>query len=111
MHWKTKYRISVCMAAAAAGSVILCGLFPADRAVADNTAADSPPAVQAEPADTRYYLRDYNGWIGVYQGEELLHCTEISVDSLRNRDRLLLEEGIQTDSWDELLLLLEDLGS
>ena len=111
MHWKTKYRISVCMVVAAVSSVLLCGLLPADRASADNTAEQQQPITQTAPVDNRYCLRNCNGWIGIYQGEELIRCTEIPVDSLRNSDRLLLDEGIHTDSWDDLLMLLEDFGS
>lgn len=111
MHWKTKYRISICMVVAAIGSILLCGLLPADRVSADSTPKTVPSTTQTAPVDNRYCLRSCNGWIGIYQGEELLRCTEIPVSSLRNSDRLLIEKGIRADSWDDLLMLLEDFGS
>ena len=110
MHWKTKFRISICMFIAAVSSILLCGILPSDRASADSI-IEQQPISQEESVDNYYYLRDYNGRIGVYQGEKLLQCTEIPVSSLRNSDQLLIEKGISTDSWDDLLMLLEDFGS
>ena len=99
------------MLIAATGSVLLAGLVPSDRASADNAVEQQHPIAQTETVDNRYCLRNCNGWIGIYQGEELLRCTEIPVNSLRNNDQLMLEKGIHTDSWDDLLMLLEDFGS
>ena len=110
MHWKTRFGISLCTGVAAVSSILLCGMTTADRIPTESSAPQSS-AKSASDVNTEYCLRNYNGWIGVYQGDDLLYCSEILVDTLPASDQTMLETGIQTESWDKLLLLLEDFGS
>lgn len=114
MHWRTRFGISLCAGAAAAGSILLCGMAPSAPISAESAESAAPqPAVVSQDRGSAavYSLRSYNGWIGVYQGETLVYCSDILVDTLPNSDRSILERGIETESWDEVLLLLEDFGS
>lgn len=62
----------------------------------------------------QYYLRGSEGHVAVYRAEREkapLAVTEIELSALREADRAMLEEGIPVPDRQELLLLLEDLGS
>ena len=61
-----------------------------------------------------YVLRASEGNVAVYDRldpRRPLAVTEIELDSLRSHDRALIEQGLPADSREELLTLLEDLGS
>ena len=64
-----------------------------------------------EPA---YLLRVRDGVVAVYEGENRRTpalVTDIDVTLLRRADRAMLEKGIPVSGREELLALLEDLGS
>ena len=110
MHWRTRFGIILCAGAAAAGSLLLCGMAsPAPISTESVVHQTSAPQETSNP--TVYSLRSYNGWIGVYQGETLLYCSEVLVDTLPISDRRILDAGIETESWEKVLLLLEDFSS
>jgi len=60
-----------------------------------------------------YLLKDCNGFVGVYySGEDYpAVITEISLDSLRQYDRELVISGFRVESREQLMSVLEDLGS
>lgn len=61
-----------------------------------------------------YIVKEYEGFVGVYynNGEDYpAIITEISLDNLRQYDRELIETGFEIGSRNELMQLLEDLGS
>ena len=61
-----------------------------------------------------YVLRDCGGNVAVYDAASLripLRVTDIETAYLRQTDRELLEQGLAVSSEEELLMLLEDLGS
>lgn len=61
-----------------------------------------------------YFLREDAGRVAVYEGRrsrEPLAVTAIETASLRTTDRTLLRRGIPAADGEELLRLLEDLGS
>lgn len=58
-----------------------------------------------------YTFMDYQGKICIFQHGELVLDTGINTDGLRNRDRQLLEAGIETYSYEDILSLLEDFSS
>ncbi len=69
-------------------------------------------AARAESA--LYYLRESGGYVAVYEtarSREPLRVTKIELRCLRNADRAMVQAGIPVLSRQELLLLLEDLGS
>jgi hypothetical protein len=80
--------------------------------------AEGAPAAAYEwscdEADAAFVLREYEGYVGVFEGgggKTPLTVTDIAVDGLREADRDMLGAGIAVADRDELLTLLEDLGS
>lgn len=75
----------------------------------------------SEPANVQYasakreiyYLRDWQGYIAVFEGssETPVTLTDIQTQTLNNVDRLKLQSGIPARDETELASLLEDLGS
>lgn len=64
--------------------------------------------------EAAYVLRDYNGYVAVFASAEArdpMTVTDIEVDRLRGTDQDMLGAGIAVSDRDELLMLLEDLGS
>lgn len=74
-----------------------------------NAAISQPPESPA-----RYTLREHNGFIAVFcddiYGEPIIE-TDISTSMLRAVDREKLSNGINADSYEQILSLLEDFGS
>lgn len=71
-------------------------------------------AYAARAEDALYYLRESEGRVAVYEtkrGREPLRVTGIELRSLRAADRAMVKAGIPVLSRQELLSLLEDLGS
>ena len=63
--------------------------------------------------DAEFILREYDGCVAVFAvGEkEPVTMTDIEVRTLRETDRALLNAGLPAADKDEVLTLLEDLGS
>lgn len=103
---KRKSRIVIAALTAALVSVIAAAAF---------TLPEQPSPVQpvAEEAAEDYYLRDCDGYIAVYRGSSStpLDITDIETATLNDTDINLLRSGIPAHSRNELLMLLEDLGS
>lgn len=76
---------------------------------------DAAPAEETEERETaaEYYLRDCEGYVAVYRGASVTpsDVTDIETATLNDTDVKLLRSGIPARSRNELLLLLEDLGS
>lgn len=71
-------------------------------------------AYAARSESALYYLRESGGRVAVFENwrsREPLRVTEIELGCLRTADRAMVEAGIPVLSQQELLLLLEDLGS
>lgn len=65
-------------------------------------------------AQAEFVLRDYEGYVSVFApggDRKPLQVTGIETAGLRRTDRELLRGGITVGSQEQLLLLLEDLGS
>ncbi|HBD85814.1 MAG TPA: hypothetical protein DC001_00125 [Clostridiales bacterium] len=81
------------------------------------SAEDSPPVSyewSCSEADAEFVLREYLGYVGVFNagsGKTPITVTDIETGSLRDADRNMLNAGIAVADRDELLTLLEDLGS
>ena len=93
--------------------IILCTCL---LAVAVTMAAFTLADLTALPKDggTELYLAGYEGSVAVFEGGDRktpLQVTDIALGSLRDSDRTLIEQGYPVDSREELLSLLEDLGS
>ena len=108
-------RIAILMLLAAAAA--FCGA-EAWRSLRLPERADLPheiyDAYAARAESALYYLRESEGRIAVFESgrsRSPLRVTEIELASLRTADRAMVEAGIPVLSQQELLLLLEDLGS
>lgn len=58
-----------------------------------------------------YTLAEYNGVIGVYEGDRLLMTADVPLESLREVDREQIVRGIAVDTWEQAVRLLEDFGA
>lgn len=68
----------------------------------------------SEPKEESYCLRDCDGLVAVYYCSDMsspVTVTDIETDTLNNNDRSLLQNGITAENKNELISLLEDLGS
>ena len=63
--------------------------------------------------DAEFVLKEYDGCVAVFAvgGHEPVTTTEIDVRTLREADRALHGAGVPAANRDEVLALLEDLGS
>lgn len=78
------------------------------------TSYDGAQATSYDGAQAEYILRDYEGYVSVFASDadrRPLQVTGIEVAGLRRADQELLRGGITVGSQEQLLLLLEDLGS
>lgn len=68
-------------------------------------------SIEAQPDG--YVVRDCDGFVGVYYiGEDSpAVITEIPLENLREYDRELVISSFEVQSRDELMRILEDLGS
>ena len=91
----------------------LCGVLAAVAVtMAAMTAVDFRRANEARAAG--YVLGEAQGCVAVYAGGDLktpLQVTEIELASLRGADRALIERGLHAASHEEVLQILEDLGT
>ena len=62
------------------------------------------------PSDAAFTLRESGGMVIIEHGDEVF-VTDIPVSAMREYDRRLLFDGIEAETMEEALLLLEDLGS
>jgi len=71
-------------------------------------------AVQAPEAENSYILRDYDGYVAIFVENEPklpVTVTDIQVSTLRELDRKLLVTGMKVKGHEELVMILEDIGS
>lgn len=90
-------------------AVILCAAAltaPRSAPAADTASVDMPE-------DNGYLLRDWQGYIAVFEGcgDTPTSLTDIETATLNDFDREKLRSGIPARDRTELLSLLEDLGS
>ncbi len=90
-------------------------LTSAALALGAEDSVSEPPAESApvETENASFVLREFEGRVAVFSpGRDMpLSVTGIELDTLRERDRELLFKGLAAGNREELLMLLEDLGS
>lgn len=67
-----------------------------------------------QEAGAAYLLRSRDGFVAVYEGEDRrrpAEVTDIEISLLRRADRAMLDKGIPAADREQMLMLLEDLGS
>ena len=87
---------------------------PAPPGPADVGGHAAAPVTSYDGAQAEFVLRDYEGYVSVFApggDRKPLQVTGIETAGLRRTDRELLRGGITVGSQEQLLLLLEDLGS
>jgi len=94
----------------AIAAIVTCAVVTVQIAAARGETIQTMSQVQE---DEGYLLKAYEGYVGVYySGEDYpALITDISLDTLRAHDRELMEAGYQVANRDELMKVLEDLGS
>lgn len=100
---KAKARLWILVAAA---TLALAGMAAGAVAAAAYAAEEPPP--EESPADLGYILTDCDGVIGVYRGDELILRTDVRLETLREVDRELLRAGIQAETYEAMMRLLQD---
>ena len=85
-------------------------LMAAAASMAVLALADLVPAEASVPG---YVLGEAEGRVAVYGGgaDKLLTVTDIELAGLREADQALISEGLPVSTHEELVALLEDLGS
>ena len=82
--------------------------------IVKGTPAATPAVFTQTQSDNSYWLRPYNGCIAVYSNKEdkfPVIETTIDVEGLRAVDKEKIEKGIEAQSYEDVLKLLEDFGS
>lgn len=101
---------SICAAVLVTAAIVMAAPAAARAAVklSDVQAAEAVP-----DKGQGYVLKLYSGCIAVYgRGDDKpLFETDIRAESLRERDRVQLTSGIEADSYEEIVRLLEDYNS
>lgn len=103
---KAKARLWILLTAAA---LALAGVTAGAAAAASYE--DRARPAEESPAELGYILTDYEGVIGVFRGGVLILQTDVRLDTLRRADRELLMEGIEVDSYEALMRLLQDFDA
>ncbi|NCB51049.1 MAG: hypothetical protein EOM54_04095 [Clostridia bacterium] len=90
--------------------------YSALSGIKESAGAASLPSYEwsCDEENAEYILREYAGHVGVFEaggGKTPLTVTDIETNTLREADRNMLGAGIAVADRDELLTLLEDLGS
>jgi len=71
-------------------------------------------AEQGQGQEGKFIVRAHNGKIALFTDDFTITPaieTDIDVNGLRAYDRALLERGIEVDTYEDVLRLLEDFGS
>lgn len=104
-------KLLLCFLAAAA--VIMGGAAASNVSGDGESSAPRKNVSLAAESVPDYCLRDWQGYIAVFEGEGETPktVTDIPTETLNNVDRQKLKTGIRAETREELLSLLEDLSS
>ena len=112
MLTRLKAAVLLCLLSAAAYSV--CGAY---KSIHKDSAEILPEELRMQldgAENAAYLLKDNSGYVAVYENKRTktpISVTAIETAALRNTDKILLSRGIPVSGTEELLALLEDLGS
>ncbi len=101
-----KTALCICVLAA----LIMCGAAVSDRS---GGSAPERSAATVSASCAAYCLRDWQGYLAVFEngGQTPSAMTDIPTETLNLVDREKLRTGIEAESREELLSLLEDFSS
>lgn len=112
MGLRLRIALLMCLAAGAAWSAVA-----AYESLKPPLAYEVPEAVYAQytadEENAQYHLKACDGYVAVYSGKGggKPMMTDIELSALGSADRAMIELGIPVADREQLLLLLEDLGS
>lgn len=114
MKLRIKFGLLVCliMSSGYLATKALQTITPAASAAAPYEEVYAGYATASDSAE--YYLRDYDGYVGVFasnRGGIPVEVTDIELSCLRDADRAMIRSGLPVSDRTQLLTLLEDLGS
>ena len=113
MRTRIRAFLLMCLMAAAAYSAL--GAWESIRSPWDSTlSADACRDLLRQTDQAKFYLRAHDGYIAVYpnrRGAGPERITRIEIITLRTEDQALLSRGIPASDRQNMLQLLEDLGS
>lgn len=100
---------------AVTAALCVCAVIAAARCAESfrNVRQEAAP-VSVDGARAEFVVRDWKGYVSVFRPDdrrEPLQITGIETGSLRSSDQALLEGGLTVGSREQLLMLLEDLGT
>jgi len=99
------------------GTVLALTICVASLAIVQIIAAESATVSTLSEIPNKnqgYLIRACGGYVGVYYSNDEDYpaiITEIPTENLRSYDRQLIETGLSVESREELMQILEDLGS
>ena len=94
--------------------VIMVCLMAVAVTMAAFTAAGFRKHTEGDAQTGSYVLADYGGSVAIFDSgnsETPMQVTDIELATLRAADRKLIETGVPVSTREELVALLEDLGS
>jgi hypothetical protein len=101
---KAKFKVTIFIVALS----IFISLFSAIVVLADNREEER---ADADTETGVYTIKELDGRIGVFYMDDLIYFTDIEVDTLPSSDRILLHSGIETESYESVVRLLEDYST
>lgn len=76
----------------------------------NGTENEDTSSIDADILYNQFYIREVNGKIGIFcnEGQQLIRTLNVNVATLPQSDREKLKKGIRVNSWNELVLLIQD---
>lgn len=96
------------------GTLCLCAALSGSFAVSRYERTQTEAVACAAETKECYVLRDYDGYVAVYDGPKAKKpttVTDIQTSTLRALDQQMLKNGLELDSREKLMMTLEDLES
>ena len=96
-------------AAALVGNLNTCIGEMNEMLVDDSIPTGSDTSIPSNTDTDRFCIRAINGQIGIYTTDGyLVRLLDVSVDTLPQKDRDALNEGILVNSWRDLIAIIQD---
>lgn len=122
---KIKLAIMIIVVSVAIAAVVMAGVSVAyndNKTSVDNTQAEDDPVnvnktdgAKSLDQSPPYLVKIYNGRVGIYSGGKTDGIPDSYIDTnlklLSSEDILLLTEGVSLKTYEELLMLIEDITS
>jgi len=77
-----------------------------NKVVAESITTNTPL-----PSEKTYTIKEFNGNIAVFEGDELIRSVDVDLETFRAEDRELLKKGIEVKTREEMAQVLEDYSS